>query len=109
MSGGLLPHSENTMSDITVTCTACGGDGIRSTVDGEGLPIEENPCSHCSGTGKTITSSLDDTKLDAIDTKLDALDTKLDIPAGATKGDLLKAMEGHVIAQGQLIGKYKRQ
>ena len=41
--------------------------------------------------------------------KIYALDTKIDLPAGANKRDLLKAMEGHILSQGQLIGKYKRQ
>ncbi len=41
--------------------------------------------------------------------KIYALDTKLDLAAGAKKGELLKAMEGHVLGQGQLIGKYKRK
>ncbi len=41
--------------------------------------------------------------------KLYALDTEIDLPAGATKGQLLEAMEGHILRQGQLIGKYKRQ
>jgi hypothetical protein len=41
--------------------------------------------------------------------KIYALDTELALPAGATKRELLKAMEGHIIGQGQLIGKYKRR
>lgn len=41
--------------------------------------------------------------------KLYALDTTLDLPSGATKKDLLKAMEGHVLAQGQLMGTYQRK
>lgn len=41
--------------------------------------------------------------------KIYALDSPLRLDPGATKTALLKAMEGHVIAQGQLIGKYKRQ
>jgi Raf kinase inhibitor-like YbhB/YbcL family protein len=40
--------------------------------------------------------------------KLYALDTVLNLPAGATKAELLKAMEGHILAQGQLMGKYRR-
>lgn len=40
--------------------------------------------------------------------KLYALDTVLNLPSGATKAELLKAMEGRVLAQGQLMGKYKR-
>jgi len=41
--------------------------------------------------------------------KIYALDAKLDLAAGATKAQLLKAMEKHVLAQGELVGKYKRQ
>ena len=41
--------------------------------------------------------------------KVYALDVKVDLPAGATKAQLLKAMEGHIIGQGELIGKYKRR
>ncbi|MCK4751973.1 MAG: YbhB/YbcL family Raf kinase inhibitor-like protein [Planctomycetes bacterium] len=40
--------------------------------------------------------------------KVYALDRMLDLEAGATKSKLLKAMEGHIIGQGQLIGNYKR-
>jgi Raf kinase inhibitor-like YbhB/YbcL family protein len=41
--------------------------------------------------------------------KIYALDTEVDLAAGASKRELVKAMEGHILAQGQLIGKYKRQ
>jgi len=41
--------------------------------------------------------------------KIYALDTKLDLAAGATKSQLLKAMEKHILAQAELVGKYKRQ
>ena len=41
--------------------------------------------------------------------KIYALDTKLGVPSSSKKADLLKAMEGHVIAEGQLMGKYKRR
>ncbi len=41
--------------------------------------------------------------------KVYALDMELNLAAGATKSDLLNAMEGHILGQGQLIGKYKRQ
>jgi len=40
--------------------------------------------------------------------KIYALDVMLDLGAGATKAKLLKALEGHILAQGQLAGKYKR-
>lgn len=41
--------------------------------------------------------------------KLYALDAALDLPPGATKDQLLKATEGHVLAEGQLMGRYTRQ
>jgi Raf kinase inhibitor-like YbhB/YbcL family protein len=40
--------------------------------------------------------------------KIYALDTELTLNAGATKSDLTRAMEGHILAQGQLMGTYKR-
>ena len=40
--------------------------------------------------------------------KLYALDTKLDFAPGARKDQLLKAMKGHILAEGELIGAYKR-
>ncbi len=35
-----------------------------------------------------------------------ALDTELDLAAGATKNELLEAMEGHVLSAGELKGEY---
>lgn len=40
--------------------------------------------------------------------KLYALDIMLDLPAGASKADVLQAMEGHVLEQAELMGKYRR-
>ena len=41
--------------------------------------------------------------------KFYALDTEVNLQGGATKKELLKAMEGHILAEGQLMGRYKRQ
>ncbi len=41
--------------------------------------------------------------------KLYALDTNLSLKPRATKQDLLQAMEGHVLAKGQLMGTYQRK
>jgi Raf kinase inhibitor-like YbhB/YbcL family protein len=37
-----------------------------------------------------------------------ALDTSLGLPPGAGKQDLLAAMQGHVLAKGELVGRYGR-
>jgi len=41
--------------------------------------------------------------------KLYALDTVLDLSAGADKKQVLQAMEGHVLAEAELMGTYSRQ
>ena len=41
--------------------------------------------------------------------KVFALDRELDLPSGAKRGQLDAAMKGHVVAQGDLIGRYSRQ
>jgi Raf kinase inhibitor-like YbhB/YbcL family protein len=41
--------------------------------------------------------------------KLYALDSKLDLRGKVTKDQLLKAMQGHVLAEGQLMGTYARK
>jgi len=40
--------------------------------------------------------------------KLYALDTELNLKTGATKSQLVRAMEGHILDQVQLMGKYRR-
>jgi len=40
--------------------------------------------------------------------KIYALDKRLDLNATATKSDVEKAMKGHILAMGQLMGTYKR-
>ena len=41
--------------------------------------------------------------------KLFALDAEPELEPGASKQDLIEAMDGHVLAQGQLMGRYKRR
>lgn len=38
-----------------------------------------------------------------------ALDTQLDLPDGASKSQVLQAMEGHVLARAELAGRYTRR
>ena len=40
--------------------------------------------------------------------RLYALDTELELQEGATKADVLAAMEGHILEQAELMGRYKR-
>ncbi|MBN1364554.1 MAG: YbhB/YbcL family Raf kinase inhibitor-like protein [Syntrophaceae bacterium] len=41
--------------------------------------------------------------------KLYALDTMLNLPSGAKKKDVLKAMDKHVLAKAELMGKFKKK
>ena len=41
--------------------------------------------------------------------KLYALDAKLDLGEGATKEELLQAMEGHILEETQLMGRYVKK
>lgn len=41
--------------------------------------------------------------------KIFALDRELDLRSGAKRGQLDAAMRGHVVAQGELIGRYSRK
>jgi hypothetical protein len=41
--------------------------------------------------------------------KIYALDEKLNLPPASAKQDLLEAMKGHILAEGSLMGKYRRQ
>lgn len=38
-----------------------------------------------------------------------ALDTMLDLPEGVSKEELQRAMEGHILAEAQLVGTYKKR
>lgn len=37
-----------------------------------------------------------------------ALDSKLDLPSGATRAELEDAMKTHILAEAELVGKFKR-
>jgi Raf kinase inhibitor-like protein, YbhB/YbcL family len=41
--------------------------------------------------------------------KIFALDRDLDLPVGAKRGQLDAAMKGHVVGQGELMGRYSRK
>ncbi|HMG13873.1 MAG TPA: YbhB/YbcL family Raf kinase inhibitor-like protein [Saprospiraceae bacterium] len=76
-------------SDIIVENTKPGIEGRNSI----GLNAYEGPCPP-SGTHHYIF-------------KVYALDKMLDLKPGAEKKEVLKAMEKHILALGELIGKYQ--
>ena len=41
--------------------------------------------------------------------KVYALDTEMNLQPGATKPQLLEAMEGHILAKGQIVGKFSKR
>jgi Raf kinase inhibitor-like YbhB/YbcL family protein len=41
--------------------------------------------------------------------KINALDTMLNLPAGKTKAEIEKAMKGHILAKGEIVGTYTRK
>jgi len=41
--------------------------------------------------------------------KIYALDTDVDLPRGADKSELREAMQGHILGEGRLMGKYARK
>lgn len=41
--------------------------------------------------------------------KLYALDTMLDLPPGATKDELVEAMDGHILDQAETMGRFERK
>ena len=41
--------------------------------------------------------------------KLSALDIELDLESGATRKELLNTMDGHILAIGQIMGRYQRE
>lgn len=80
--------AENITTDETLT------DGTRQGINDFGKIGYGGPCPP-SGTHRYFF-------------KIYALDAQLDLAPGANKSQLLEAMEGHILAQGQLMGKYKR-
>ncbi len=71
------------------------GDGSRQGMTDSGTPGYGGPC---PPPGKPHRYYF----------RIYALDTKLDLPARATRNQLENAMKGHILASGELMGKYRR-
>jgi Raf kinase inhibitor-like YbhB/YbcL family protein len=88
MPGGLMGLPENVPSDRVL------GNGAKHGMnDFRGLAYR-GPCPP-SGTHRYFF-------------KIYALDIEIRLEPGATKAELLKAMEGHILGEGRLMGKYTR-
>ena len=70
-------------------------DGTRQGVSDFGRPGYGGPCPP-GGTHRYFF-------------KVYALDMRLDLPEKTRKSDLERAMRGHVLAQGELMGVYRRE
>lgn len=70
-------------------------EGIKAGVNSAGRPEYYGPCPP-SGIHRYFF-------------KLFALDCLLEKPEGINKKELLSAMEGHILAKGELMGKYQRK
>ncbi len=80
--------------DLPVTGKNVGPDAIYFGKNSSGNSRYDGPCPP-SGTHRYYF-------------KLYALDTLVDLLPGATKEELVKAMQGHILAQGELMGTFSK-
>ena len=88
-----LPGDRIGLVENVPTTEQVPGDGLQGTNDSKKIGYD-GPCPP-SGTHRYFF-------------KLYALDSEISLKAGATKAEVLKAMEGHIIGQTQLMGTYRR-
>ena len=89
----LLPGRDSLLSNIPKTDTIVGG-GTQGKNDFKRIGWN-GPCPP-GGTHRYFF-------------KVYALDYMLNLPAGKTKQEVEKAMKGHILAQGELVGTYARK
>lgn len=83
-----IPASQNSLAEGDKSAGVQGTNDFRKTGYGGPCPPKGNPHRYFF--------------------KLYALDVTLNLKPDAVKADLEKAMQGHILAQGQLMGKYGR-
>ena len=84
-------------------------NGASQGLNGDGLVGYVGPCppdmisefKSIAGTGNTNPKQ----EIEKYYFEIYALDTKLDLAAGATRDELLQAMDGHILAGGELVGE----
>ena len=83
-------------------------DGTAQGTNGAGEVGYLGPCPPVIVTGFGAQGSVGEEKKRDIERyyfKLYALDTMLDLPSSTTKADLLQAIDGHILAAGELVGE----
>ena len=90
-----IPPDENQLSKA-VPSTPTLGNGARQGKNGFGTTGYRGPCPPRGGPHRYFF-------------RLYALDAAIDAQAGASRAQIDGAMKGHIIAQGQLMGKYQRK
>jgi Raf kinase inhibitor-like YbhB/YbcL family protein len=83
-------------------------DGTAQGTNGAGEVGYLGPCPPVIVTGFGAQGSVGEEKKRDIERyyfKLYALDTMLDLPPSTTKADLLQAIDGHILAAGELVGE----
>ena len=102
----------------TTTEAASVGPSARQGMNYEGLTGWSGPCPSPIGLAREYKSTQGGYNytygapmrgIDDFFFRIYALDTELDLGPDATKNDLLKAIDGHVIAAGELNGKYAQR
>ena len=102
----------------TTTEAVSVGATARQGMNYEGLPGWSGPCPSPIGLAREYKSTQGGYNytygapmrgIDDLFFRIYALDTELDLGPDATKNDLLKAIDGHVIAAGELNGKYAQR
>jgi Raf kinase inhibitor-like YbhB/YbcL family protein len=88
-----IPTISNGLAEA-VTQTPTFDDGAAQGKNGGNRQYYEGPCPP-SGTHRYFF-------------KLYALDSRLELPPGATAAQLTKAMQGHILAQGELMGTFSK-
>jgi len=90
-----IPPGENQLPKA-VPSTPTLDSGARQGKNGFGTTGYRGPCPPRGGPHRYFF-------------RLYALDAAIDAPAGASRAQIDGAMKGHIIAQGQLMGKYQRK
>ena len=98
-----LPERVPTTTDVLPDGTIQGVNGVKETQQ----MGYSGPCPPPSITRRTVQPGRTAEPPHEFYFKVYALDTELDLAPGATRNELTAAMEGHILAYGETMGKYQ--